>query len=199
MFVLKGIKIKVVILLKLTSPQRKTLPKTNKKGEKHTPKIKQMCINDGICAKEANRKHKTTKRQPVKRLSSVAHRLVIHWSLEAILHPGSSIPMMTMTKTPSRRRSELESVHDFVAPAPHVQTALPVQTMPNLNWRAPPNSVFSSAAAAAQPAMLVIQLRSVQRSQQNGGEWAPETRRMLPHQPFLFQSMQLPPMSVKNG
>ena len=59
------------------------------------------------------------------------------------------------------------TVEDFVVPPPHVQTALPVWTKPNLNWRVPPSSASSSAAAAAaQPAVPVIPMRGVQRSQE---------------------------------
>ena len=61
--------------------------------------------------------------------------------------------------------SELQSVHDFVVPTPHVQTAPLVQTMPNLDWTAPSSSAPSSAAASAQPTMSVTQMRGVQRSQ----------------------------------
>ena len=39
------------------SLREKKTPKNEPEGEKNTPRIKQMCRSDGLCAKRANRKH----------------------------------------------------------------------------------------------------------------------------------------------
>ena len=63
--------------------------------------------------------------------------------------------------------SELQSVHNFVVPTSHVQTAPRVQTMPKFNWKMPSKSAPSPAAASAQPIVPVIQMRGVQRTQEH--------------------------------
>ena len=103
--------------------------------------------------------------RPVDRTFSVHYRLVGTWNIRAQFKGMLNSQMMTMMMVLMTwgvlgfRLSTILSLQ-------HHMFRQPVRTMANLNWKVPSSSALSSAAAATQPTMHVIQMRGVQRSQE---------------------------------